>query len=282
MVKMLDLGPSLPVLFAVLGRLRLGDDRHVRLLSQSAVVTFVGYILSSLIRGMGGISLFSIGVGSRAHFGRLCHDGAVGAERPSRLLRRGRSNIEPGAGSPVQLIQIEGTIARHLAQLPKARRPGNNVYFISDGGFLPRRFVANGPAASRRRSLLFSRGAVLDAELRQQNWPKAVLVERRFGVEEWNLGPNDQRQVSTDLPGIKRFMFSYSDHAPAGGVSDARPQPTHELLAPVVRTSMNPSRNDAKTISAPESIKVTEGMATRIIVDGSSAARRACAQVSTE
>jgi hypothetical protein len=72
---------------------------------------------------------------------------------------------------------------------------------------------------------LFSRGAVLDAELRQQNWPNAVLVERGLGVEEWNLGPNDQRQVSKELPGIKRFVFSYSDHAPAGGVSSARPRP---------------------------------------------------------
>jgi hypothetical protein len=31
-------------LFDVLGRLRRGDDRHVRLLAQSAVATFVGYV----------------------------------------------------------------------------------------------------------------------------------------------------------------------------------------------------------------------------------------------
>src|SRR5882757_5593165 len=44
MVKMWIWAIPCLFLFAVLGRLRRGDDRHVRLLTQSAVVTFVGYV----------------------------------------------------------------------------------------------------------------------------------------------------------------------------------------------------------------------------------------------
>jgi len=50
----------------------------------------------------------------------------------------------------------------------------------------------------------------------------AVLVEHGSGVEECNLGPQDQRQVSKDLPAIKRFVFAYSDHAPPGGFAVAK------------------------------------------------------------
>ena len=51
-------------LFAALGRLRRGDDQHVRLLTQSAVVTFVGYLFFYLRPGTRvGISLFSFGLG---------------------------------------------------------------------------------------------------------------------------------------------------------------------------------------------------------------------------
>src|SRR6185437_10854849 len=48
------------------------------------------------------------------------------------------------------------------------------------------------------------------------------------------------------------------------------------------RTSISPNRNEAKTISPPARIKVTEGIAMRIIATGSSAPKRARAQVSTE
>jgi len=109
-------------------------------------------------------------------------------------------------------------MARHSMQLPKPRRPGNNVYFVHDGGFYLADLVQTDPLLRADDLVLFSGGPALDAALRRQNWPAAVLVERRSGVEEWNLGPKDQRQVSKDLPGIKRFVFAYSDIVPAGGV----------------------------------------------------------------
>ena len=126
---------------------------------------------------------------------------------------------------PLQMAQIDRIITRHSAQLPPPRRPGNNVYFVRDGGFYRADLIQSDPLIRADDLILFSAGDVLDAELVLQNWPTAVLVERGLGVEEWNLGPTDQRQISKDLPGIKRFVFSYSGPAPAGGSSDARPRP---------------------------------------------------------
>jgi hypothetical protein len=219
---------ALPCLFllAVLGRLRRGDDRHVRLLSQSAVVTFVGYIFVMFDQGHGwGYRYFQSAWGVVPIL--------AACAMTARSVPSGHLAAFAGAAAilnlvlvvPVQLIQIERIITRHSAQLPKPRGPGNNVYFIRDGGFYLADLVQTDPLLRADDLFLFSREAVLDAELRQQNWPNAVLVERRLGVEEWNLGPDDQRQVSKELPGIKRFVFSYSNHAPAGGVSSARPQP---------------------------------------------------------
>jgi hypothetical protein len=126
---------------------------------------------------------------------------------------------------PVQLMQINDVITNHSAQLPTPRRPGNNVYFIRDGGFYLADLVQSDPLLRADDLFLFSAGPARDAELRRQNWPTAVLVGEAPGVEEWNLGPADQRQSSKDPPSIKRFSFSYSDQAPAAGVEGTRPRP---------------------------------------------------------
>ena len=208
-------------LFSVLGRLRRGDDRYVRLLAQSAVVTFVGYVFFIFDQGHGwGYRYFHSAWGVVPIL--------AACAMTTRPESSGRLAAFAGAAAmlnlvlvlPVQMVQIDGIIARHSAQLPKPRRPGNNVYFVRDGGFYLADLIQSDPLLRADDLILFSRGPVLDAELRRQNWPTAVLVERGFGVEEWNLGPKDQRQVSKDLPGIKRFVFAYSDHAPVGGVSD--------------------------------------------------------------
>jgi len=63
------------------------------------------------------------------------------------------------------------------------------------------------PLLREQDLLLFSRGLELDGELRRQNWPMAVLVARGFGVEEWNLGPKDQRRPSPYAPGVDQFRI---------------------------------------------------------------------------
>ncbi len=208
---------AVPCLFllAVLGRLCRGDDRHVRLLAQSAVATFVGYVFFIFDQGHGwGYRYFHSAWGVVPIL--------AACAMTARPESNGRLAAFAGAAAvlnlvlvvPVQMMQIERIIARHSAQLPEPRRPGNNVYFVhAPGGFYVADLVQSDPLLRAEDLILFSRGPELDAELRRQNWPMAVLIERGFGVEEWNLGPKDQRQISKELPGVKRFVFAYSDHA---------------------------------------------------------------------
>lgn len=213
-------------LLGVLGRLRRGDDWRVRLLTQSAVLTLVGYVFFIFDQGHG--------------WGyRYFHSawGVVPILAACAMTARPESNdrLAAFAGAaailnlvlvvPVQMMQMDGIITRHSAQLPPPRRPGNNLYFVRDGGFYRADLIQSDPLLRADDLVLFSAGDVLDAELVRQNWPTAVRVESRLGVEEWNLGPRDLRQISKDLPGIKRFVFSHSGQAPADGSSNAHPRP---------------------------------------------------------
>jgi hypothetical protein len=198
--------PSL-FLLAALGRLRRGDDYRVRLLTQSAVMTFVGYLIVIFDQGHGwGYRYFHSAWGVVPILA-----GCAMAERPRS---NGRLAAFAGAAAmlnlflviPYQMIQIESIIARHSAQLPKPRRPGKNVYFIHDSsGFYTADLVQMDPLLREPDLLLFSRGPELDAELRRQNWPAGVLVERGIGVEEWSVGPT----------GTGPFVIAYSDRTPA-------------------------------------------------------------------
>jgi hypothetical protein len=210
-------------LFAALGRFRRGDDQHVRLLTQSAVVTFVGYVFLVFDQGHGwGYRYFHSAWGVVPIL--------AACAMTARPESNGRLAAFAGAAAllnlllvlPVQMINIDGIIARHSAQLPKPQRPGSNVYFIHAGGFYLADLVQMDPLLRADDLILFSGGPELDAELRRQNWPTAVLVGRGLGVEEWNLGPKDKRQLSKDLPGIRQFVFAFSDHAPPDGVADAK------------------------------------------------------------
>jgi hypothetical protein len=214
---------AVPCLFllAVYGRLRRGDDRYVRLLTQSAVLTFVGYVFFVFDQGHGwGYRYFHSAWGVVPILAACAMNAKPESNERLAAFAGAAAILNLVLVVPLQMIQMDGIITRHSAQLPPPRRPGNNVYFIRDGGFYLADLVQMDPLLRADDLFFFSRGPVLDAELRRQNWPTAVLVERRFGVEEWNLGPDDQRQVSKDLPGIKRFVFSYSEHTRAGSVSD--------------------------------------------------------------
>jgi hypothetical protein len=208
--------------FAVLGRVRRADDQRVRLLTQSAVVTFAGYVFFIFDQGHGwGYRYFHSAWGVVPIL--------AGCAMTGRPESNGRLAAFAGAAVmlnlllvvPYQMMQIDGVIARHSAQLPPPRRPGNDVYFVRlSGGFYLADLVQMDPLLRADDLILFSGGPEQDAELRRQNWPMATLVERGSGVEEWNLGPKDQR-TSKNSAGIKRFEFAYSGHAPAAGVSGA-------------------------------------------------------------
>ncbi len=168
--------PSL-FLLAVLGRLRRGDDYRVRLLTQSAVITFIGYLFVIYDQGHGwGYRYFHSAWGVVPIL--------AGCAMTERSKSNGRLTAFAGAAAmlnlflvvPYQMMQIESVIARHSAQLPKPRRPGNNVYFIRDsGGFYTGDLVQMDPMLRETDLLLFSRGPELDAELRPC-WSSAQLA----------------------------------------------------------------------------------------------------------
>jgi hypothetical protein len=202
-------------LFAVLGRLRHGDDLHVRLLAQSALLTFAGYIFFIFDQGHGwGYRYFHSAWGAIPILAACAF-----TTRPEST---GRLAAFAGAAAifnlmfvvPVQMMQVDRIITRHSAQLPKPQRPGNNVFFVhAPGGFYLADLVQSDPLLRSDDLILFSRGSELDAELRRQNWPMAMLVARSSRVEMWNLGPRDQRHTSKDQPGDRRFELEYSTPA---------------------------------------------------------------------
>ena len=204
-------------LFAIVGRLRCGDNRHVRLLTQSAVVTVAGYFFFIFDQGHGwGYRYFHSAWGVVPIL--------AACAMTARPEGNGRLIAFAGASAmlnfllvvPYQLMQIDVLIAQHSAQLPKPQRPGNDVYFVpATGGFYLGDLVQMDPLLRAEDLILFSRGPELDAELRRQNWPGATLVERSLGVEEWNLGPEDQSLVLQDASTIRRFRFAYSGHSGA-------------------------------------------------------------------
>jgi hypothetical protein len=219
---------AVPCLFllAVLGRLRRGDDRRVRLLTQSAVLTFVGYVFFIFDQGHGwGYRYFHSAWGVVPILAACAMTGRPESNDRLTAFAGAAAILNLVLVVPLQMAQIERLITRHSSQLPPPRRPGNNVYFVRDGGFYRADLIQSDPLLRDNDLILFSGGDVLDAELMRQNWPTAVPVERGLGVEEWNLGPKDQRQMSKDLPGIKRFVFSYSGQALSSGSLNARPRP---------------------------------------------------------
>jgi hypothetical protein len=217
--------PSL-FLLAALGRLRHGDDWRVRLLTQSTVLTFVGYVFFIFDQGHGwGYRYFHSAWGAVPILAACAMTARPESDERLAAFAGAAAILNLVLVVPLQLMQMEGVITQHSAQLPPPRRPGNNVYFVRDGGFYLADLVQSDPLLRAGDLVLFSAGPVLDAELRRQNWPTAVLVGRAPGVEEWNLGPKDQRQSLKRRPDIKRFIFSYSDQVSAAGASHTRPRP---------------------------------------------------------
>ena len=180
---------------AVLGYRRLGADRRISLLAQSATLTFVGYLFVNLDQGHG--------------WGyRYFHSawGAVPVLAACAMTRKAEADLRlvsfAGAACilssvlilPLQMYQIEHFVSRHLAQLPPPQRPGNNIYFISPGGgSYMADMIQNDPLLRTPDLLLVDRGARSDANLVQRNWPSAIKIRGGKWGEQWYLRPTDQR-----------------------------------------------------------------------------------------
>ncbi len=183
-------------LLALLGCVRERRNHTVRILTQSAALTFIGYLFVRLDQGHGwGYRYFHSAWGVVPILG-----GCAMVGNPN-----GRLASFAGATAilsllvilPFQLWQIEGIIAQHLSQIPPPRRPGSNVYFIQPGGGWYMSDMAQiDPQLRGQDLLLASRGTNLDSELVRQNWPNAVKVGDDVLAQQWYLGPVDQRRFS--------------------------------------------------------------------------------------
>jgi hypothetical protein len=193
---------TLPCLFvfALVGRRRLGDNRSARLLTQSAVLTFAGYLFVRFDQGHGwGFRYFQSAWGAVPILAGCAMTNRSDAQRRLVSFAGAAAILNLMLVIPFQMHQISQFIAQQLAQLPPPQRPGNNVYFIHPlGGFYVADMVQFDPQLRDQDLRLVSHGAELDAELIRQNWPTATKITSRRAADQWYLGAQDQRVA---LPG---------------------------------------------------------------------------------
>jgi hypothetical protein len=199
--------------FALLGRVRYRDNRYVRLLTQSAVLTFIGYLFVRFDQGHGwGYRYFHSAWGAVPIL--------AGCGMTSKSDGRSEVNLRlvsfAGAAAilsllivmPFQMYEINDFISQHLAQLPPPERPGNNVYFIHPrGGFYVADMVQIDPLLRQRDLFLVSHGAELDEQLIRQNWPSAVKIASQRAADQWYLGPQDRRVPEPGRSGQQHFVI---------------------------------------------------------------------------
>jgi hypothetical protein len=195
MIKMLVW--ALPGLFllAFTGYLRHRDNRHVRLLAQSAMLTFVGYLFVRFDQGHGwGYRYFHSAWGTIPILAACAMVDKSGEESRLVSFAGAAAVLSALILVPFQMGQIHEVISQHLAQLPLPVRPGNNIYFIHPrGGFYIADMVQVDPFLRDRDLTLVSRGGELDTQLVQQNWPNAIRIAQGEAADQWYLGPKDQR-----------------------------------------------------------------------------------------
>ncbi|HEX3914563.1 MAG TPA: hypothetical protein VHW71_13730 [Steroidobacteraceae bacterium] len=196
--------------FALLGRIWHGDNRHVRTLTHSAVLTFAGYLFVRFDQGHGwGYRYF--------HSAWAVIPILAGSAMTCRSRAQRRLISFAGAAAilnlliviPFQMHEISNFISQHLAQLPSPKRPGSNVYFIHPrGGFYVADMVQIDPLLRNRDLFLVSHGADFDTQLVRQNWPGAVRIASGRSADQWYLGPDDRRFPFEDIASRKDFLFT--------------------------------------------------------------------------
>jgi hypothetical protein len=196
--------------FALLGRLRHRDNRQVRLLMQSAVLTFAAYLFVQFDQGHGwGYRYFHSAWGAIPILAGCAMTDRSDAQRRLVSFAGAVAILNMLIVMPFQLHQISEVISQHLAQLPPPKRPGNNVYFIHPrGGFYVADMVQIDPLLREPDLLLVSHGAELDTQLIRQNWPSAVKIASQRAADQWYLGPQDQRVPMPGKNDQRHFVFA--------------------------------------------------------------------------
>jgi hypothetical protein len=203
---------ALPCLFvfALLGRLSHRDNRYVRLMTQSAVLTFLAYLFVRFDQGHGwGYRYFHSAWGVVPILAGCAMADRSDTRRGLVSFAGALAILNLGLVMPLQMYQINEVISAHLAQIPAVIRPGNNVYFIHPrGGFYVADMVQMDPLLREPDLFLVSHGAELDAQLIRQNWPGAVKITGAAAADQWYLGPQDQRVPIPGSRGQAQFVFA--------------------------------------------------------------------------
>jgi hypothetical protein len=203
---------AVPCLFvlALLGRLRHRGNRHARLLMQSAVLTFIGYLFVRFDQGHGwGYRYFHSAWGAVPVLAGCAMTGRSDADRRLASFAGALAILNLVVVLPFQMHEIDEVISRHLAQLTPPKRPGNNVYFIHPrGGSYVADMVQIDPLLRDRDLLLVSRGADLDTQLIRQNWQSAVKIASGRAADQWYLGPQDRRLPISGKWDPLNFVFA--------------------------------------------------------------------------
>jgi hypothetical protein len=219
---------TLPCLFvfAVMGGLRQRDNRCVRLLAQSAILTFVGFLFVRFDQGHGWGYRYFHSAWAAVPILAGCAMTARPDDRqdvkPSLVTFAGASAIlNLIIVMPFQMHQIGEIISEHLAQLPIAKRPGDNVYFLHPrGGFYVADMVQIDPLLRDTDLFLVSHGSELDERLIRQNWPGAALIARTLAADQWYLGPQDQRVPISGEKTQKHFVLTSAESATLPSAAD--------------------------------------------------------------
>jgi hypothetical protein len=199
---------SMPCLFllALLGGLRFREDSRMRLLTWSAILTFVAYLFVKFDQGhCWGYRYFHSAWGVVPILAGCAMTGRLQANQRLASFVGASAILSVLVMVPFQMSQIERFISGHLALIPPPKRPGNNIYFIHPlGGFYVADMVQMDPLLRTEDLLLVSHGADLDAKLMRSNWPKATKVSSTPAADEWYLGAEDQR---LPIPGLEERQF---------------------------------------------------------------------------
>lgn len=182
--------PGLFVL-AIKGRMERGDDLRVRLLTQSAVLTFLGYCFVNLDQGHGwGYRYFHSAWGVIPILAGCAMSGRSEGDRRLECYVGAMCILCSLIIVPYQMHQIERFISGHLDQLPASIRPGRNVFFINPvGGFYLADMIQLDPLLRAPDLLLVSHGVGADTQFMRRTWPAAMEVGSGRWGEQWHLDP---------------------------------------------------------------------------------------------
>jgi hypothetical protein len=195
--------------FAVLGRMRHRDNWYIGLLTQSVMLTFVGYFFVNLDQGHGwGYRYFHSAWGVIPILAACAMTDSSEANPRLTTFAGAACILSMLVIVPMQMHQIEHFMSRHLALLPSPKRPGNNVFFVSpSGGFYLADMIQIDPLLRTPDLLLASQGSRLDAELMRRSWPNAKKIGEGAWGQQWYLAPIDQRRSNTAGFDDKKWVF---------------------------------------------------------------------------